>query len=273
MIKPEYLDKLNQWGIQADAAWPDRQHLEPHQKTVEMVIAAFAKAAINKETSSSEFRELAEICLELILDTPAVINHLSRLRTYNEYTFLHSLNVAVISGLIGRELGLSGMAFKNLVLSGLLHDIGKQLIPQAIINKPGALTVREMAIIKEHARHGYELLKELAHIPYETKIGVLQHHERLDGSGYPFGLTKYKISLFARIIAVADSYDAMTSERVYRAKMSPFTAMEAIADNMPHKLDPNICMLFLAKLKEYFTGSPIIKGPAAVIVLPGQRLK
>lgn len=251
-FNPEYLDKLNQWGL-SDVSLPAWARSTPYKETVEAVIAAFCQAKVNKAATLNEFRELAGICVDVMLDAGEIAEHLSRLRAYDEYTFLHSLNVAVIAGLIGKQAGLSASMLRNLLLSGLLHDIGKQCIPRTILNKQGRLTAGEMAVIKQHARYGYELIKAMT-LPDEIKIGVLQHHERLDGSGYPCGLFNGQISLFARIIAVADSYDAMTSERVYRAKMSPCAALQAIAHDMGHKLDSHIGMLFLAKVEDYFAG-------------------
>lgn len=234
----------------------------PHRKTVELVATTFETVHFFQEVPIAECKELVGIYLELMIDITEVANYLSQLRAYNEYTFRHSLNVAIISGLIGKWLGYNGKTLKNLILTGLLHDIGKILVPLAIINMPGKITAKEMEVVKEHSYHGYELVKELENISDEVKIGILQHHERLDGSGYPLGLFGDKISPFARIIAIADMYDAMTNERVYRTQMSPFFAMETIAGDMHHKLDPDICIIFLTKIRSYLTSTVLLNNGA-----------
>lgn len=227
--------------------------LRLQQETIELVAAAFETLCFYKETPIAECKELVGQYTELMLDVSGVANHLSELRAYNEYTFRHSLNVAIISGLIGKWLGYTGRMLKDLILTGLLHDIGKTLVPLAIINTPGKITAKQMDVVKQHSCHGYELVKKLKHISGEVKFGILQHHERLDGSGYPFGLDKNKITPFARIIAIADMYDAMTHARVYRPKMSPVVAMETLIGDMHHnKLDSDICKVFLNKNTELF---------------------
>jgi HD-GYP domain-containing protein (c-di-GMP phosphodiesterase class II) len=280
-LKLEHIKLFSLWGIASvNVVLPARfnparlDSLLPYQETFESVVTAFERVWMLTEYAVNEFRELSGVCIELMIDMDGVVNHLSQLRAYNEYTFLHSLNVAIISGLIGREIGYTGAALKDLILAGLLHDIGKIRIPPEIINKPGKLTVDEMDVVKKHSLHGYELLNELEHIAYETKMGILQHHERLDGSGYPFGLRKNRISLFARIVAIADMYDAMTSERVYRRRMSPCSAVETILGDMHHKLDPNICIVFLKKIRDYFTGKSDLfnNGPDTSHSIPGQSV-
>jgi putative nucleotidyltransferase with HDIG domain len=187
-----------------------------------------------------------------------VVANLSRIRSHNEYTFNHSLNVAILCGLIGKWLGYSGQVLKDLILAGLLHDIGKALTPLEILNKPGKLTMDEMEVIKLHPVQGYNLVSNREDISDEVKIGILQHHERLDGSGYPLGLSKDAISNFSCIISIADMYDAMTAERVYRKRMSPFSAAETIIKEMYNKLDPNISLIFLTKVQSCLIGSRVL---------------
>lgn len=225
--------------------------LLPHRETVELIAAAFEKERIFREVPIAECKELAGTYIELMIDVIGVASHLSQLRAHNQYTFRHAINVARISGLIGRWLGYTGEILKDLILAGLLHDIGKILILSEILDKPGTLTTKEMDVVKKHSAHGYDLVKGLKITSDKVNISILQHHERLDGSGYPFGLSKDKISVFARIIAIADVYDAMTSERVYRKKMPPFVAADVIAGDMCDKLDPDIVLPFLARIRDY----------------------
>ncbi|MDU4962466.1 MAG: HD domain-containing phosphohydrolase [Sporomusaceae bacterium] len=253
LLEQSYREALKQCEIDLGAE-PARLHSEMQRQTVEAAVTAFTSAAAGRKYAH-EFGQLAGICLKLLLNA-GIANLLAQLRSHSGYTFLHSLNVAVISGLIGHELGISGDRLNSLVLSGLLHDIGKQHVPLAILNKRDRLDPVELAVIRRHAACGYEMLKELPHISLEARRGVLQHHERLDGSGYPLGLPKNKIALFARIIAIADSYDAMTGGRTYRSRLTPYMAIEAITAEMRHRLDKNIGSIFLAKLRDYSSARP-----------------
>jgi putative nucleotidyltransferase with HDIG domain len=229
-----------------------QQFLVHHRRTCELISTAFETERIFSEVPIAEFKELGGYYIELLLDVIRLVEDLSRLWGHNEYSFTHSLNVAIICGTIGKWLGYTGEVLKDLILAGLLHDIGKTFIPLTIINKPRKLSAKEMDVVKEHSSKGYNLLKELDWISSEVKAGVFQHHERLDGSGYPLGLFNEKISFFARIIAIADMYDAMTNERVYRARMSHYSAVQAIIGDIDKKLDRNICMIFLTKTHNFF---------------------
>lgn len=228
-----------------------RQFLVYHRKTFELISTAFETERIFREVPIAEFKELDGHYTELMTDVIGLIDDLSRLRGHNEYSYRHSLNVAIICGIIGKWSGYTGGILKDLILAGLLHDIGKRFIPLEIIDKPGKLSVKEMDIVEEHSSQGYNLLKELAGISSEVKTGVFQHYERLDGSGYPLGLSNEKISIFARIIAIADMYDAMTNERIYRSQMSPYSAVQVIVADMDKKLDQNICMIFLTRIQNF----------------------
>lgn len=254
------IKRLAQWGIaRVNVVLP--ANFDPSmlpclltdRETVELVAAAFEEEPIFGKIPLAEFRELAGTYRELMMDVLGVVDYLSQLRAHNHYTFRHAIDVASISGLIGRWLGYTGEKLKDLILAGLLHDIGKIGIPLEILNKPGKLTVKEMCVVKQHSCYGYDLLKRLKVTSDAVNCSILQHHERLDGSGYPFGLSKDKISVFARIIAIADIYDAMTSERVYRRKKSPVSVMKTIAGDMHDKLDTGICITFLANTRDYLT--------------------
>jgi len=228
-LTPQYIKDLTKWGVSSvDVVIPRRsdnlrRYFSPlYQETIELIAEAFERVRIFEEVPIATFKELAENYIELMLDMVGVIDNLSRVRAHNEYTFNHSLNVAIICGLIGKWLGYTGQNLKDLILTGLLHDIGKAIVPLEILNKPGKLTVDEMDVVKRHPSQGYNLLRKQNDIRDEIKMGILQHHERQDGSGYPQGLTREKICDFGSIVSIADMYDAMTTTRVYRKKMSAY---------------------------------------------------
>lgn len=147
------------------------------------------------------------------------------MRGYNDLTYAHSINVALICNVIGTWMNLSHDDIETLVIAGMLHDIGKLRIPPEIIQKPSKLTDNEYAIIKKHPEYGYEILST-KNLSSKIKLAALQHHERYDGKGYPNGLKGNEIDLFSGIVAIADVYDAMTADRVYRKGICPFPVLE-----------------------------------------------
>ncbi|MDF2875258.1 MAG: hypothetical protein K0R22_1941 [Sporomusa sp.] len=240
-----------------------------YKDTLESVEKTFKKVRAFKEVPIAECKELVENYIELIINIVGVIDDLHNVKSHNEYTFKHSLNVAIIAGIIGKWIGFTGQKLKDIILAGLLHDIGKVLIPEDILDKPGKLTPEEMAIIRTHPTHGYHLLDDCLEIAEEVKLGILQHHEREDGTGYPLGSSQGNIHIYAKIVAIADIYDAMSTERVYRKKIPPFTVVENILDQMYDKLDPHICLVFLAHIRGFLLGSSVLlnDGSKAKVVL------
>ncbi|VBB08865.1 Hypothetical protein LUCI_4148 [Lucifera butyrica] len=226
-------------------------------ETVQAIKNCFSTIRYFKEVPLGQMKELIDTSIDPLVDALSFINHLYTIRRQDDYTFYHSLNVAVISGILGKWIGLSGLELKEVILAGLLHDIGKTQIPVEILNKPAKLTPDEMESMKRHSLIGYELLAGSRGISESVLYGVLQHHERMDGSGYPYGLPGKKIHSFAKIIAVADTYDAMTSDRVYRKKRLPFDVIEVISQEMYSKLDPSVCFVFLNNATNHLIGTKV----------------
>lgn len=166
------------------------------------------------------------------------------IRDYDDLTFAHSINVSMICNIIGRWLHYSQEDIDALTLAGLLHDIGKLIIPHEIITKPDRLTPQEYSIIKTHPLHGYNIVKD-KNIDERVKLAVLEHHERCDGSGYPNGKKDAEIHDFSKIVAIADVYDAMTSNRVYRKGICPFDVIEQFEKDGFLKYDMKFLQPFL----------------------------
>jgi len=227
-----------------------------YNETVGIVKKSFETIRFFKQVPVKEMQELADNAVGTFINTSGILNHLHVVHRKDDYTFHHSINVAVLCGVIGRWLGYKGEEFKNLILAGLLHDIGKTQVTLQILRKPGALTDSEMDTMKLHTTYGYNILKDLD-LPQGVLYAILQHHEREDGSGYPLKFTGDKIHPFAKIVAIADIYDAMTSDKVYRKKSTPFQAVDTIAQNMYDKLDPKICTVFLNNVRDYFVGNVV----------------
>jgi len=169
---------------------------------------------------------------------------LSTLKDYDDSTFNHSLNVALIANIFGHWLDLSESDISLLTACGLLHDIGKLMIPEKIIKKPGKLTDEEFAIVKQHPKLGYDLLKK-RNLDIHIQYAALMHHEKCDGSGYPLGLIDNQIDWAAQIITIADIYEAMTAKRVYRGPLSPFTVINMFENDGLKKYNPKFLLVFL----------------------------
>ena len=208
------------------------------------------KSAVNEvveKGSSFHIDQLMNHTLN-ILDpgwtSPNVFDMLHCMREYDDDTYVHCMNVALICNLFGRWLRLSDEEIKYATISGLLHDIGKTRIPDSIIKKPGKLTSQEYDIVKKHPQEGYRMLQNSL-LPDSVRNAVLMHHERCDGTGYPFGLRGDKIDPYAKMIAIADVYDAMTSARIYRGPLCPFKAIALFESEGLQKYDTRFILTFL----------------------------
>ena len=174
----------------------------------------------------------------------SVFTMMSTLKDYDDYTFNHSLNVSLICNIFAGWLGLSESDQELLTTCGLLHDVGKLLIPDEIIKKPGKLTDTEFAIIKTHPKKGYEILKKQK-VDLHVQYAALMHHEKMDGSGYPLGLKGDQIDWCAQIVTIADIYEALTAKRVYRGPLSPFTVIDMFEEDGLKKYNPKYLLTFL----------------------------
>ncbi|MBO6111818.1 MAG: HD-GYP domain-containing protein [Lachnospiraceae bacterium] len=173
-----------------------------------------------------------------------VFDMLHNMRSYDDPTYVHCLNVSLICNVFGKWLGMSDRDVQTLTVAGLLHDIGKLKIPEDIVGKPAKLTDDEYNVIKTHTMEGYNILKELD-LDEHIKNAALMHHERCDGSGYPMGLKGDRIDNFAKIVAIADVYDAMTSARVYRGPLCPFKVIGIFESEGLQKYDSEYILVFL----------------------------
>jgi len=172
------------------------------------------------------------------------------------YTRGHSNRVAQCSVAIGKKVGMSEKELKNIDYMALLHDIGKIGVPDNILNKPFSLTEDEYAVMKKHPTKGYDILKNFSAIP-DLHYGILYHHERYDGKGYPGGLKGEEIPFQARIIAIADTYDAMTSDRAYRKALPLDVVIDEFVENRGIQFDPQLVDVFLEMIKDGFSLSDV----------------
>ena len=200
-------------------------------------------------------KSIAEELVDKITESNDILVNMVDLKVFDDYTYYHSVNVAVLSSVIGIAMQLARTDLYNLCLSALLHDIGKVFVRKGIIEKKGRLTSDEFEEVKKHTVYGYNYLKDHIEIPARSLLGSLQHHEKFDGTGYPDGVCGKKISDFGRMIAVADVYDALTSDRPYRKAMLPSEAMEYIMGGAGSLFDPRVVEIFSRKVAAYPLGT------------------
>ncbi len=194
--------------------------------------------------------------------------NISDLKAYDEYTYHHSLSVTVIAIGLGLKMGLSDSEVRRLGISAILHDIGKMSIPHEIINKPGRLTPEEFSLVKQHSSFSGEYLDKNSLDDPEIRLSILSHHEKVDGTGYPNGLKGDEIPFYAKIISVADVYDALTSHRPYRLPEVPGIAAELIMGGCGSSFDMDVVRAFVKEMEMYPVGSfvELNNGKVAVVV-------
>ena len=217
-------DKISE-GIEIEETVP----LAVRKKAVKQITDAFQKLkgldnksathVIDKQTK--EIGNLVDDLLSSILNADEILMILSDTMLYDEYIFQHSFQVTLYSLAIAKEMGYSESDLRTIGIGAILHDVGKMVTPSEILFKPGRLTDEEFETMKQHARSGFDILRNLHTVSLLVAHCAFQHHERMDGSGYPRALVDYEIHPFAKVIAVADVFDAVTSNRVYREKMVP----------------------------------------------------
>ncbi|MFA9377538.1 MAG: HD-GYP domain-containing protein [Lachnotalea sp.] len=196
---------------------------------------------------------------------------LTDLSTTDDYTFSHSVSTSVYALLIGHGLKYNRKTLSWLAMGTLLHDIGKTVLDPDIVYKEATLTDQEFEYIKKHTICGYELLREAPNIPAMAKEISLVHHEKLDGSGYPRGLKGEELNEFARIIAIADVYDALTSDRCYRKKWSTNKAVDFLIENSGTKFDANLVGIFIQRIAVYPNGSMVRLSDGKIAVVKEQN--
>ena len=207
-------------------------------QAVENVAETFRQAEMHGQFNMSLIERCADLLVRDIMSKKKNLVQLTDIRLHDSYTFSHSVNVAVLATMLGNLCGYSKSKLQVITLGGLLHDIGKLAVPTSILNKSGALTADEFKIIRRHPSEGRRLLKELKS-PLASILAIIavQHHEHLDGSGYPYHVRGKSIHPYSRITAIADVYDALTSVRPYKRAYKPNVVYQMMMKNSPGHFD------------------------------------
>ncbi|WP_042346551.1 HD-GYP domain-containing protein [Bacillus massiliigorillae] len=209
------------------------------------------------EIPIAEIKEEIVPMIEMATDIPHVFHLFDELQQKDEYTFRHNICVGVIAGLISKWLGISEEIRREIELAGLLHDIGKTKVPQYLLHKKTPLNDVEFQQIKKHTLYGYGLLRRTKHLPEGVAITALQHHERVDGCGYPFRLNGSQIHPYAKIVAVADVFHALSSERAYRPAMPFYQVIMKMQDEASGRFDTEVLIVFITKMLDSLIGKKV----------------
>lgn len=197
-----------------------------------------------------------------------ILTQMRLLKKKDDYTFNHSIGVSVLAVTLGKWLGYPDDKLKELSLVGIFHDIGKLRISDSIVKKPGTLNDEEAKEMMMHSTYSYDILLETNEFNEDILRGVLEHHEKFNGTGYPKGLKGEDIHEYARIVAICDIYHAITSDREYRDKDSPLRAADYLRQESFHTLDPNITQVFLKNISRFYVGNKVLlsDGRTGIIV-------
>lgn len=267
---------------QEQAETPGRPDVAPTPQAVELkrayrllhsardaVASMFQDARMGRAIDRQVARAVAADIADSVTRNGGALISLARLKTADDYTYLHSVAVCALMVALARQLGLPDEQARSAGFAGLLHDVGKMDIPPEILNKPGRLTDDEFAVVRDHPRRGWQRLRD-AGIDDAVALGVcLHHHERVDGTGYPGGQAGEAISLMARMGAVCDVYDAITSNRPYKAGWDPAESLKRMASWQGH-FDGRVFQAFVRSLGIYPVGSLVLLSNGRLAVVTEQ---
>jgi HD-GYP domain-containing protein (c-di-GMP phosphodiesterase class II) len=241
---------------------------EKYTKFIKLMNEIFDHMRRKETVPYWDFRRLAAVDLYELSQDKTILAKLYQLKSHTDYTSGHAVDTGIIAGVMGSWLKFHPDKIKNLILCGLMHDVGKSQIPKSILEKPGPLTAEERHTVNLHPEYGYDMVKNISDIPVEVKLSILHHHERENGKGYPRKELSCDIHPFAKIVAIADIYDAMTTERCYQKSVSPFAALEALIDAMYVQLDKTFCIALIQNICQTLIGAVVLlsDGTQAVVL-------
>ena len=221
----------------------------------EAVTSMFAEARMGRAVDASGAQDLVNDIAASVTRNPSALISLARLKTADDYTYMHSVAVCALMVALARQVKLPEDDVRQAGMAGLLHDLGKAAVPLDILNKPGKLTDEEFAIVREHPVEGHAMLQEVGGVSAPVLEACLHHHEKMDGTGYPHSQQGEGISLIARMAAICDVYDAITSDRPYKRGWDPAESVRRMAEWGPAHFDPRLFQAFVKSIGIYPVGS------------------
>lgn len=266
----KYINKVNT-GQEMESAV---MSFEEAQLTAKSIMSGLR---MGRTLDLNNARMVVNDCVDSVLRNESALLLLTKIKHQDEYTAEHCINVAILAASFAKHLGLLEGEIRNLALCGLLHDVGKTRIPLNILNKPGSLTAEEFEVMKQHTTHGRTILMGTKNFLNTAVDVAFSHHERLDGSGYPRGLNAQQIPYFAKIIALVDAYDAITSNRAYGRGRASMQALDIIHRHRGTQFDEELSDAFIQMIGIYPPGSIVemVSGEVAIVVqsYPKQKLR
>ncbi len=230
---------------------------ENYTENAQIVKDVLNDLAVGKKLEMDTLTPVFDAMYQQVSQNYSLIDCINEIREADAYTYHHSLNVSLYAGLIATWMNLPEAAIQDIIQAGVLHDTGKSKIPQEILTKKGPLSEQEFEMMKKHSIYGYQLIKDAPGVNEDISLGVLMHHEKNDGQGYPLGLEGKKIHPYAKIIAIADVYDALTSERSYKHRLTPFNTFEELQQIGYSHFDPKVIITFLDNITSYYIGAKV----------------
>ncbi len=276
VLNAEYINDLTTLGfpgVYIDDEFSEdieiRELIRPEMKreALGMIKNLFLPGGEDK-VSGPEITRMITNIVDSVIDNADVMINMHDIKTYDDYTYFHSVNVGVLSALVGTQLNLTHDELVELTTAGMLHDVGKRFVPVEILNSNEKLTEEQVSVMRSHARQGADFLRRKYNFSSYVNQGVLQHHEWYNGEGYPLGRSGEDIPIYARIISLIDVYDALTSNRPYREALPNAEAVEYLMGSNGRQFDPRVLDAFLHKVAVYPEGSNVelSDGRRAVVV-------
>lgn len=263
-LSRDYLERLREMGISsvylsdelfADVEIKDVINPVNRIEAIKITRESLEQVKLGKRIESPKLYKAVNNIVDDILANETILMNMVDIKSLNDYTFAHSVNVAVLSIIIGTSLGYDTIKLRNLGLGALLHDIGKTKVPSEILNKKGRLNEEEFNEVKKHCEYGLDIIRENRELSLLSAHIAYQHHEQYNGCGYPRGIKGEEITEFARIVSVAHVYDALTSDRPYRRRILPHEAYEYIMTFSHTQFDHTIASHFLKHVAPYPNGT------------------
>lgn len=245
-----------------------------YRETTTVVRNLMQASRSGRQVDVASLDPMAERMVQSAFRNPHALSGISRIKTKDEYTFMHCVGVSALLVSFAREMELPEQQIHDIAIGGLVHDIGKSMVPQDVLNKPGKLTDEEFVRMKDHVTYSRDLLVGVPGISQTALDVALLHHERMDGNGYPLGKNGKKISLIGRMSAIVDVYDALTSVRVYKNAWEPTLAMKKLVEWSPDHFDAELVQRFVRCIGIYPVGATVAlaSGKVGVVIDQGEKL-
>lgn len=271
--EPDLLEDIDQGALyESVKELPDTISFETRLEAEKRLCGLMNDAKRGQLFDVQPVNEIVDTIIRQTISNRNIIGKLADIRILDDYTFAHCVNVCVLSVAMGINLGYTRRKLQELAVGALLHDLGKVMVPTDILQKPAALSQQEFEIVKQHSKDGYDMLRKIPGISLLAANIALQHHERYNGEGYPRSINGQEIHEFARIVAIADVYDALTADRVYKNMVLPYEAVEIIIASAGYQFDPELVRVFVENTAIYPIGSMVqLNSGATGVVVKNNR--